>query len=254
MKIYYASDLHLEYDKYTLPEINGDVLVLAGDIAPIANIDKSNSLYDKRISDNFFNFIESTKQFKHVLYVAGNHELYGSDIKDTNKLKELLKDTNITVLNNESIIIDDVQFIGGTGWTDFNQVDSLTMARAAGYINDYIEIKSNNNILDVYDVLEQHTDFCKVLKQSINDLTNIVISHHSPSHLTTNERFKDKHHMNGCYASDLHRFMEKVSYWIHGHQHFANIVDVANCKVISNTRGYPYELAKREFNLKYIEI
>jgi Icc-related predicted phosphoesterase len=257
MKVYYASDLHLEKMHLQNPNITGEVLVLAGDIIPIALINPQNPRYKDKVADNVkCLFTQLCNQFKHIVYVAGNHELYYSDINDVPLLKQLLQYDNLHILDNECITIDNVRFIGGTGWSDFNQYDSLTMARVAGCINDYCRITNNGKLIDVYDVLEKHAAFCNFMKsiKKIDGITDIVITHHSPSKATISQSHRDQFITNGCYSSDLTRFMHNINYWIHGHQHFANDVSEGKCRVISNTRGYPHEYNQQFFNLKFIEV
>ena len=69
MKIQYCSDLHLELEKNSKYlknnplSVNGDILILAGDIIP---------LHDKFFNDSFFKFISDN--YKKVFWVPGNHE------------------------------------------------------------------------------------------------------------------------------------------------------------------------------------
>ena len=77
MRIQYCSDLHLEFDhnnKYLtkMPlSVSGDILILAGDIAP---------LHDEFFSDQFFRFI--AENYRHVFWVPGNHEFYHKDLTE----------------------------------------------------------------------------------------------------------------------------------------------------------------------------
>ena len=65
MRLHVLSDLHLEHAPFTAPQVDADVVVLAGDIAPgTAGIEWMRSRFDGRP----------------VLYVAGNHEFYGQDL------------------------------------------------------------------------------------------------------------------------------------------------------------------------------
>ena len=84
---------------------NADVVVVAGDV----------SLGTKGIQWIYLQL----KMFP-VIYVLGNHEYYcGSYPKTQNKISELSDATNVHVLENKSIVIDDVTFHGTTLWTDF---------------------------------------------------------------------------------------------------------------------------------------
>ena len=63
MKVQYMSDLHLEFADMPIPDVAGDVLVLAGDI---------------HVGANAIPWIEQCAHvFKDVIYVLGNHEYYG---------------------------------------------------------------------------------------------------------------------------------------------------------------------------------
>ena len=75
MKIQYCSDLHLEFPennfflKQNPLKIEGDILILAGDILLFKDINKY---------EYFFNFI--SENFKYTYWIPGNHEYYYSNI------------------------------------------------------------------------------------------------------------------------------------------------------------------------------
>jgi hypothetical protein len=59
-------------------------------------------------------------QDKPIIYVAGNHEAYGTDIDRTfEKAKEAADGSQIFILERSSIRLGDVSFVGATTWTDF---------------------------------------------------------------------------------------------------------------------------------------
>ena len=65
VRLHVLSDLHLEHAPFAIPEVDADVLVLAGDIAPGgAGIE-----WMRRHADG-----------RPIVYVAGNHEFYGQDL------------------------------------------------------------------------------------------------------------------------------------------------------------------------------
>ena len=114
MKIAYISDLHNEFLRETglpVPDIKlnepVDVLVLAGDI----DVQEYGAQYAVRQSQH----LELP-----VIYVLGNHEFYEADslpVKD--KVESLTRNTDVHFLDSDTVIINDVMFIGATLWTDF---------------------------------------------------------------------------------------------------------------------------------------
>ena len=68
------SDLHLERAPFTTPEVEADIVLLAGDVAPgTAGVDWARDWLGDRPA----------------LYVAGNHEFYGQSFTElTNELRE----------------------------------------------------------------------------------------------------------------------------------------------------------------------
>ena len=128
LKIQFMSDLHLEFATMPVPEVLGDVLVLAGDI---------------HLGANALPWIEQcAKEFKDVIYILGNHEYYGQkmwklpnnitaslagysmddpkwpDAETLPKPTKLFEPlTNVHFLDNECIEIDGVNFIGTTLWS-----------------------------------------------------------------------------------------------------------------------------------------
>ena len=155
MKIALASDLHLEFADINLKnEQNADVLILSGDIMVAADLgkpDPHNFLEGAR-SHRFADFFKRCSfQFPHVVYVMGNHEHYHGDYADTAlKIRSMLESnmlSNVYLLDNETKVIDDVTFIGGTLWTDMNKEDPLTLLHIKGMMNDFRCVKNSKRKL-----------------------------------------------------------------------------------------------------------
>jgi predicted phosphodiesterase len=105
MKIQVISDLHQEFGFMDLSFEGANVVILAGDI----------NLGTKGIE-----WIKATITKVPVIYVLGNHEYYkGSYPKTLNAITNSASDTNVHVLENEAVTVDDVTFHGATLWTDF---------------------------------------------------------------------------------------------------------------------------------------
>jgi len=152
MKIAIASDVHLEFGPLNLENTEGaDVLVLSGDICTAQDFDTIAAAYgDMPHSNKAASFVDffraASKNFKHVVYVMGNHEHYNYDFKYTaSYLKENLKHLeNIYLLDNEYKEIEGVSFIGGTMWTDMNKRDPITLFHMKDMMNDFRIIKNSN--------------------------------------------------------------------------------------------------------------
>jgi len=155
MKIAIASDVHLEFGPLQLKNEEGaDVLVLSGDIATARDMDYTAAMYgDTRRSvtaaryQDFFRMCAN--EFKHVVYVLGNHEHYNFDFKYTaSHIKAQLGHLeNLTVLDDECVKIDDVFFVGGTMWTDMNKEDPLTLFHMRSAMNDFRCVDNSNRMV-----------------------------------------------------------------------------------------------------------
>ena len=153
MRVAVCSDLHLEFGGITLENTqNADVLVLSGDICVAADLrtpDPYNITSTAR-TDRFFALMDScSHNFKHTVYIMGNHEHYHGDFaKSAYTIRNHLKGyDNIHFLDKECVEIDGVTFIGGTLWTDMNKEDPLTMHSIAGMMNDYRGVKNSSRMV-----------------------------------------------------------------------------------------------------------
>lgn len=149
MKIAITSDVHLEFGELDLVNDQGaDVLILSGDILveqDLRNPDPYEIVDTKRSARNHKFMRNACEQFKHVIYVMGNHEHYHGDFAHTgNSIKYFFKHLeNLHVLDNEIITIDDVTFVGGTMWTDMNKEDPLTLFHMRTGMNDFRVVKNS---------------------------------------------------------------------------------------------------------------
>ena len=301
MKLAITSDVHLEFgDLYLHNDQNADVLILSGDI--LVASDLKQWLYDesailvaatsmqKARADRFFNFIRNCiDEFKNVVFVMGNHEHYHGDYAETAKI---IKDTfgafnNFYFLNNESVMINDVLFFGGTIWTDFNGEDQETMHSIKFMMNDFNCVKNSHKMVSYKsslpdpdnpgkhinvmkervatftpeDALEEHRDFRTKLTRILEEnpvQKTVVVGHHAPSRHSTHPRYMNDRVMNGGYSSYLDHIMlahTQIKLWTHGHTHEDFDYMIGSTRVICNPRGYDgYESRADRFELKYVEI
>lgn len=154
MKIALCSDIHLEFGSISLENTeNADVLILSGDICVAKDLLERadfNILGMTNESNQYHNFFqECCERFRHVIYVAGNHEHYHGDYATTiPTLRERLGYlVNLHILDKEFVELNGVCFVGGTLWTDMNKEDPNTLYRIKSYMNDYRIIKNSNEMV-----------------------------------------------------------------------------------------------------------
>jgi len=138
--LWILSDLHLELTRYwDLPAGDArprfDALVVAGDLMPL--MERGVAWLLARVPDS------------PVIYSAGNHEFYGTDIDRTvEKAKKAALGTKIFVLQNQAIRLGDVTFAAATPWTDFDLFgDQRRAMRVAGdRMNDFRKIRTKRYV------------------------------------------------------------------------------------------------------------
>jgi predicted phosphodiesterase len=290
MKISICSDIHLEFGPIELKNKDGaDVLVLSGDICVSHDLYRFDETAKElgtsfAKSDAYHSFFQNCcKEFKHVVYVAGNHEHYHGDYATTLKnLKENLGYlVNLHVLDKESVILDDVPFFGGTLWTDMNKEDPVTLSHIRGMMNDFrivansnkqVSYKTSVQVLQAEfrtrdakfspeDAVEDHKAYLTQLNVFLNTFGTqkvVVVGHHAPSKQSTHPRYAKEELMNGGYSSSLENLMldnPNIKLWTHGHTHEDFDYMIGSTRIVCNPRGYiNYEHRADHFELKTVEI
>ena len=291
MKIAVASDVHLEFgDLKIVNDQNAQVLILSGDILVARDItqqDPYGIMGPDYRSNRYHDFMQRcSQQFPHVIYIMGNHEHYNGDFATTEKhLKDVLGYLkNVHVLEKETVVIDDITFIGGTLWTDMNREDSLTLYHMNSMMNDFrIISNSNRNVnyrtfddidhpgkptfrtraarFSPEDSVEQHRRSVAYIQHCVEgraDQKFVVVGHHAPSRLSTHAQYAKDTVMNGAYSSDLNEFIldhPQIRLWTHGHTHHPFDYMIGETRVLCNPRGYiNHEPAARDFKLLTVEV
>lgn len=261
MKIALMSDLHLECGSLDVSnKENADVLILSGDICEARNTGK------------FLPFFTAcSNAFKHVLYVLGNHEFYGDEYEEAKvKIRNTLQHlTNISILDNQHKIIDDVLFIGSTLWTDFNKEDPISMWQSGRVMNDYglIRVKHEEDgeiisrRLQPQDTLKMHYNSKQYVKDALIahlKQKTVVVTHHCPTAKSVHAKYQRDVHVNGAFFSNQEEIMRvypQIALWTHGHTHEKFDYEVFNTRVVCNPRGYAgYEETSVNYEAKLIEI
>jgi len=291
MKIAICSDLHLEFGKITLENPGDvDVLILSGDICVARDLMEHDPLgiVDFGKSSRYHTFFQNCgKEFPHVLYVAGNHEHYHGDFKDTipDLKSRLAYIDNLHILDREIFELNDTVFVGGTLWTDMNKEDPLTLHAIRSMMNDFRCVENSNRVVNYKsfddvenpdkptfrtraarfcpeDAVEDHKKMLGYIKHIYTDMAPwkqmVVVGHHTPSHSSCHPRYKKDDLMNGGYHSDLSEFIldrPGIKLWTHGHTHELFDYMIGTTRVVCNPRGYiGYEQLADDFKLKVVEL
>ena len=223
MNVKVLSDLHLEFGP--MDPGTGDVLVLAGDIC----VAQEYVLYHK-----FFE--KCVENYNQVFYVLGNHEHYGSKWGEALWILNESLPEGITLLNNKSVYYQGVHFVGGTLWTNFDNMNLQVMNEAREYMNDYHAVLDNCP----ENTLEEHLFTRGWFEQVLPTLRGPVfmVTHHAPCYQSVRGRYKASEHAYASDQTDLIRNNTNVRWWAHGHIHHSNNYLVEQCRIISNPRGY----------------
>lgn len=243
MKIQIISDLHQEFGISEQSFDNADIVILAGDV---------------NLGTKGIDWIKEKIPNKPTIYVLGNHEYYkGYYPKTLNKIKAASVGSNIHVLENSYIDIENVRFHGCTLWTDFsvfgNPVEYGMICQPR--MNDYKMIKRDPSYhkMRTIDIFRIHQISRKWLQESLENSAqpiNIVVTHHAPSLKSVAEEFKTDP-LTSAYVSNLEDFILQYSpdYWIHGHIHTPSNYTIGKTEIICNPHGYidePYNGYEKE--------
>lgn len=268
MRIAYCSDLHLDFGVdglFTMKLPDADIMVLAGDIIEIINMNRKEISTMYHMTENFHKFMTMIcEKYPHVLYIAGNHEFYGSNYQKAMLQLKTLSTTykNLIVLDNQVFVLGGVHFFGGTMWTDFDNANPVAMFQCEAGMNDYHKITFGDyKRLSATHTLGLHKQFRKDLVAFLQDTprgkNKIVITHHAPTEMCVHDKYKNNSLNPAFYANmDEWLFNSDIDVWIHGHMHDRVDILAGTTQVISNPRGYQGHewRAVSSFHIKVIEV
>ena len=246
MRIQYASDLHLEFGENSKwlkehPLIpSADILVLAGDIGYLGD--------DNYITHPFWNRV--SEDFKQVIVVPGNHELYKFfDINELRNGWQLEIRHNVRVCYNSVIALnEETDLITSTLWAHIPPSEEYLTERC---VSDFKRIRNGEFRLSSQRFNEEH-DRCKnfiekaVKESQANNI--IVATHHVPSFALMSEEFAGSS-INGAFTVELGAFIadSRINYWIYGHSHRNIYKTIGSTKCVSNQLGYVFQNEHKSF-------
>lgn len=251
MQIRVLSDIHCDINENHPLKLDGDVFtIVAGDISgdPILSV--------QWVKENI----------KNGLIIHGNHLVYNRLNLPLQDLSLILSnpfplENNISYLNNQYKIIDDIVFIGSCLYTDYKYNGGVysNMRLAEKGLNDFRWglYREGNKIVNLtpehyLQMFKVSFDFIKKTLRKFKDKKCVLITHHGvsplqidPKHFTSN--------LNASFISDLNKFIMKqknLPLIISGHVHTSSDFVIGNTRVICNPYGYRDKMYK-ETNTKF---
>ena len=262
MKFTLISDIHTDSNQWDWNILDGCdptvPMVVAGDIA-------------NDVWQTCHWITELRNRFPTVVFVAGNHDFYNSGFHKTrvvpsrewaekwpspSNVTELydhytrwFKAHDVHFLHRGAVEIDGVQFVGGTGWHDFQSGAPLsydTQVNAwKNYISDSRYINWNTD-KPYQSVLEASVLDADAIAQNVasNTLPKVIVTHHIPHRNCV--LFKPDPIWNALNGSFCNTKLENIKdpsikAWCFGHTHYQWDKQIGDTRYLCNPRGYPGE-------------
>lgn len=244
------SDLHIEFNKEYNPELEDiSIYILAGDTAQgLKGIKWCAAL------------LEEYKELN-IIFVLGNHCYYGQNICSLyDKMLNYLRENNITrlhVIQNSSVVLNGIRFIGSTLWSSFNDASTTAMRDACQGMNDYRVIRDGEmqGRLRPERTLKLHNiakEFIFTELDKYKDDFCIVVTHHKPYRSNFD-------YLSPAFESDMTYLFNTCKnlpkYWMYGHSHLSDRTTISYTNgvvnFISNPLGYPHELNRTSHSERY---
>ncbi len=228
MNLWIFSDTHMDFGRFDLePPANADVAIAAGDIQ----------------NDEFLVRLAAKLP---VVFVCGNHELYGQAYAE--RMAALKALPGVTALDNESVTMGSTTIHGATLWTDYGY-NPLAAETARRSMNDHRYIKWTKEPYQRFlpsHATKLHEASKAYLAANVRE-GDVVVTHHAPSEKSVAAKYAGQI-LNHAYFSALDAEIEawKPALWVHGHVHSNADHMIGETRVLCNPHGYPGE--NREFD------
>jgi len=234
MKFVIYSDLHCEFSYFDMPEPDDPetVLILLGDIF----------VGDRVLREGYLP--KWSSMYKQVFFVLGNHDYYKNNITYlVSKLRNKLTNTNVTILDNDVVMYENVQLVGGTFWTNFNNGDPMASMLAGMRMNDFrqIRISPSYKKFSPRDAIVEHLKMRSTLDNVDFSIPTLVLTHHAPSSIFIDfDRYGSSADLNYAYYTNMESFIleKQPLMWAAGHTHKRVEDYLGDTLLYSNPRGY----------------
>ena len=271
MNIQLLSDLHLESHPHfsAQPLAGADVLVLAGDIGSYQH----NSDLTRLGVPDFGLARFSPRPVDEggaawptpVIFVPGNHEYDGLEFDQAHqRLRQACERWGLIWLEQESVVLQGVRFVGCTLWSDFDGLSSAPgttandlAAAAPGALAEQLKardkafraanfyLRKNHSLqggapLLAEQLRERALESQRWLRQALAagfDGPTVAVTHFAPSLLSADPRYGLTPGTAG-FCNALDDLLPAAKLWLHGHLHCAQDYVSRGCRVVANPLGY----------------
>ena len=234
MKIALLSDLHLSVHPLEAPHTGADVVVLAGDLHRPAQA----MAWARQLDCP-------------TLFVAGNHEFYGSDLVSTlAQLRAHAAGSQVRVLERREWLHGVVRFLVCTLWSDYLFFESPGqreegLRKAQEFVRDFSRIGIAPDFPDRFTpalsqlLFDSSVAWLEERFAEPFDGPTVVVTHFAPTPASIASQFAGSP-LNACFVSDLqaHILRWQPRLWLHGHMHHSCDYRVGATRVVANPRGY----------------
>ncbi len=246
MRLLVLSDLHVEHVPFRPPPARDawDAVVLAGDIGQATLA---------------LQWARRTFPDHPIVQIAGNHEFFDTvRERALDAMREQARRLQVHLLENDSVVIDGVEFLGCTLWTDFRlhehpgrpvsmrAAEVMTVARRVMLDYRRVEVEGpsvgspGRRPFSPEDSVALHEASRRWLAAALSRPPvgrRVVVTHHLPSWRSVSPEYVAAP-SNPAFASDVDALLPGVDLWIHGHTHSSHDYLAAGCRVACNPRGY----------------
>ena len=235
MIIQYASDLHLKRSANFRHVMQGgiapagDVLVLAGDVANLFDLERCGCFWDW-----------CSEHFKQTIFVPGNHDYYGTWSSAAQLTESFCRSirSNVFCCNNHVVSIGQTSFICSTLWSRVSEQQTEAVEQT---LLDFKEIEicgAHLTVADFNALFEACFGFVQRAVESSEAEKLVVVSHHVPSLSAVADRRKESSVSSG-FVTELDNWISgtSVRYWIFGHSHDSLEAVSGAVRLVSNQLG-----------------
>lgn len=239
MRLQIFSDIHFDVTPGFEPELGNDVdaVVVAGDLC-------------QGIGEGLEWLRRLIPNPTPIVFVAGNHEFYDKHRSAERRAgADAAAALGIHFLDDATVVIAGVRFIGSTLWTDYSLFGAdfrdAAMRQAMRVLNDHALIRERHAESGKFlpsDALQQHLRSRAYLESALANPfpgPTIVVTHHAPHPASVAPQFADDM-LSPAFVSDLRTVIEqgRPALWVHGHTHVSFDYTHAATRIICNPLGY----------------